>query len=141
MITYFGSFDASAAAQLAATDDSIFNNSNESNQVLASGEISGAHLVFLNLLNAAPGNLTTRDASVIYKDLLAEYGFNPLTDGTFSWFLRVINNGGAQATLLGGAGVQVNGTNTIAAGAFRDFVCTLTSAQTLTIQTVGGGTV
>lgn len=59
-----------------------------------------------------------------------------------SYTLRIINSSaGAFAwTLTAGTDVTITGTATIAQNTFRDFVVTLNSAGTVTVQNVGSGT-
>lgn len=60
----------------------------------------------------------------------------------FTYKLRVINeSSGAFAwTVVGGTGVTVTGTATVAQNTWREFVVTIATATTVTLQNVGTGT-
>jgi hypothetical protein len=60
--------------------------------------------------------------------------------GLNSWVVRIINSGAGAFTLAGGTGVTVNGTATVAQNTFRDFVCTVSLAGLVTMQSAGTGT-
>jgi|SRR5271165_909963 len=59
-----------------------------------------------------------------------------------TYTLTIVNNNTATGviTLTGGTGVTISGTNTIAVGASRSFVVTITSPTTLTITNAMSGT-
>lgn len=105
---------------------------------LAPGAMTGFLCNYLNISAAGAVNITTRTAAQLYADLIAELGQTPPTGWTFEF--EVINNGGGQLTLVGGAGVTINGTATIANGASRWFTVTIVSPNVVTIQNVGSGT-
>ena len=60
----------------------------------------------------------------------------------FTYKLRVVNeSSGAFAwTVAGGTGVTVTGTATVAQNTWREFIVTIASATTVTLQNVGTGT-
>jgi hypothetical protein len=57
-----------------------------------------------------------------------------------SYFLRVINNNTGILTLSGGTGCTINGTATLAASSYRDYVVTITGPTAYALQNVGSGT-
>lgn len=101
-------------------------------------QMSGANDCVLNMTGTlgAGANLTTPTAAAI---LGALFGPNAPVVGS-SWKVRIMNtSGGAFSwTLVGGTGVTVNGTATVAQNTWREFQVTVASATTLTMQNVGG---
>src|SRR5215831_8922637 len=80
-------------------------------------------------------NITTPTAAAI----IAAMG-SPLVGGNYR--LRIINSsGGAFSwTVVAGSGVTINGTATIAQNTWRDFLVTVATASTITMQSIGTGT-
>jgi len=106
--------------------------------VLTAAKLTGAAVdVSLALTGAlaAAANATTDTAADIISAI-------PLAYVGQTYGLRIINNSsGAFAwTIVAGVGVTVNGTATIAQNTFRDFVVTIATATTVTLQSVGVGT-
>jgi hypothetical protein len=102
----------------------------------AVGDLTGVGFdyVAINLNNPLPGVLTTRTASQMFGDIQAAA---PL----MQWLLRIANIGdGAPATIAGGTGVTVKGTQVqnnavpIPDNTFTDFIMTFVDAQTVTMQ-------
>ena len=62
-------------------------------------------------------------------------------NGTYGEVFRLVNTTGQAITVAGGTGVTVSGTATVANNAWRDFIMSPTSASTLTMTNIGGGTV
>lgn len=60
----------------------------------------------------------------------------------FTYKLRVINqsSGAFSWTVAGGTGVTVNGTKTIAQATWREFMVSIATATTITMQSIGTGT-
>jgi hypothetical protein len=56
-----------------------------------------------------------------------------------SYRLRIVSTPGS--TVSAGAGVTITGLNTIATSSWRDYVVTITSPTTITITSVGSGTI
>ena len=89
---------------------------------------------------AAAANATTDTAANIFAAIPQGQAYVG-----YSYVLRIINeSSGAFAwTVVGGTGVTVTGTATIAQDTWRDFLVTVTavgSAPTITLQNVGTGT-
>lgn len=102
------------------------------------GEVCGAQETVLDLTGAlaGAGNITTPTAVAIFAALSgAVVGTN--------WVLRILNNSaGAFAwTLVGGVGVTVLGTATVAQNTWREWLATFTSPVALTMQNMGAGDV
>lgn len=114
----------------AATDTADF--------VATTGQLAGAQLVVLELTGvlAAGANITTPSATDLEATL-------PGALVGQSWVVRLVHSGsGAFAwTLVGGTGVTVAGTATVAQGDWREWLVTLTGAAAITMQSIGGGTV
>lgn len=106
---------------------------------LTVAQMLGAGEVYLSL-TGAPGagfNLTTPTAAAILAQLTQLIGFVPPPN--FTWQFIMNNQTGQTATLVGGTGVTVNGTTTLATGGSRDWLCTLTangSSPAVVIQSV-----
>jgi len=114
------------------------------------GGASGSDFITLNLTGAPGGaaNITTPTALALAQ------GFTQAQVNQ-TWVLRIINTANTAAwTLVGGTGVTVNGTATVATGTWRDFLFTITAitatggvispanitAATITAQSIGSGT-
>lgn len=83
------------------------------------------------------------DTLATATELIAQMGGIALVplDGTYSEPLRILNSTGQTITITTSTGLTLTGTMTIADGAYRDFYLTPTSATTLTVLNVGGGTI
>lgn len=105
--------------------------------VLTAAELTGAPSVTLALTGAlaAGANATTDTAANIIAALAA-----PGVGSTYR--IRIINesSGNFAWTIVGGTGVTVTGTATIAQNTWREFVVTVATATTVTLQNVGTGT-
>lgn len=80
-------------------------------------------------------NITTPSAAAIVAALS-----NPLPGQTYK--LRIVNQsaGNFAGTLVGGSGVTITGTATIAQNTWRDFVVTVTSATAVGVRSIATGT-
>jgi hypothetical protein len=89
---------------------------------------------------ATPGTITTRTAAQMYADLQTAFGYLPAPG--FTYLLRITNaQGSGTLTLAAGTGVTFGiGTYSVAANTFRDFICTVNSATSMTWITSGIGT-
>ena len=106
--------------------------------VLAAAKLTGAAVdVTLALTGALAGaaNATTDTAANIIAAI-------PLAYVGQTYLLTIINeSSGAFAwTVVAGTGVTVTGTATIAQNTWRQFMVTVASATTVTLQNVGTGT-
>ena len=117
-----------------------YADSNAAAHVLTAAELTGAFASVVLALTgalAAAANATTDTAANIVAALPS-----PSVGTTYT--LRVINeSSGAFAwTIVGGAGVTVTGTASIAQNTWRDFIVTVTAVATpaVSLQNVGTGT-
>ena len=59
-----------------------------------------------------------------------------------SYIVRILNIGNSGTwTITGNTGWTISGTATIATGTWREFIVTIATATTLTIQNIGGGSI
>lgn len=134
-----GAFDGSAILDLLSTTlEAQFNTIATQNFTIPANVMSGAGTTVLGCTANGANAVTTRTAAQIYADLQALMGVAPPIG--FSWLFRIVNTGNNTVTLTAGAGVTINGTATAATNTFRDWIVTITSPTTLTIQSVGTGT-
>lgn len=108
--------------------------------VLTAANLTGAAVeVTLALTGAlAAGATATTDTAV---NIIAAIPQAQRFPGN-SYLLTIINEStGAFAwTVAGGTGVTINGTKTIAQNTWRQFLVTLSTATTVTMQSIGTGT-
>ena len=108
---------------------------------LAAQQVSGAAQNYLNLTGtlAAGANAQMPTVASMLAALPTVVQNSPVG---LSFQLRVINSsGGAFAwTVTTNTGWTLNGTMSIAQNTWRDFIVTITSATTATLQAVGTGT-
>lgn len=112
---------------------------NTSSFTAGASQISGAAQVYLALTGTAGAGvaLTLPTVANLIAALPASVINSPVG---LSWQLRIINVATTQTvTVTTNTGWTVSGTATIATTVFRDFVVTITSATTATIQAVGAG--
>jgi hypothetical protein len=99
----------------------------------SAGDMTGAQSVTCNYSNVGANNLTTRTAAQLFADQGAIAG------QTIE--LELMNSSGGTMTLVGGTGVTVNGTATLATNTTRWFAVTFVSAAAVTIQNLGSGAI
>ncbi len=101
---------------------------------LPAGAVTGANWVYLLSSNATPGAQLVRTAAQMLAD-------TPNGAVGMNWTARIINSGAGTLTLTADAGatVTINGTATVPTNTFRDFMFTLNTATTATVQSVGAG--
>lgn len=100
----------------------------------AAGDLTGAAFVSAGYSAVGAANLTTRTATQMFTDMTnAQVGD--------AYVLMITNTSGGTTTLVAGTGVTLTGTMTIATNTTRTFIVTFTAATTLTIQSVGVGTI
>lgn len=114
---------------------------------------AGAHVVPANFITGfltnyvlATGmngvNYTTRTAAQMAADLILQDGY-PFNTGQ-GWEVTIINTGGGTVTLVGGTGVTIVGTATIANNTSRTWLMSWNGAQganaSFTLTNVGSGT-
>lgn len=118
----------------AYTEERIVITTAGTNTTLTPVQVLGGAII----LNAgASGGFTITLPST--SAILTLLGPCILTDGTFSMWLRIQNNNVGQTGTLtvGDASTTLNGTATIATNTVRDFLLTVTSASTITIDNYG----
>lgn len=77
------------------------------------------------------------DTTDTAANIITQFGSN---SGTLK--VRILNTTADVETIAGGTGVTISGNNTIAAGAYRDFLLTMDTANnTVTLTNLGTGTV
>jgi len=122
--------------------EAIYNTAANTSAFTATGQqISGAAQVFLNLTGTlgAGAALTLPTVAALIAALPSAVQANPVG---ITWQLRVINSSsGAFAwTVTTNTGWTLGGTQSVAQNTWRDFVVTITSPTTASIQSVGTGT-
>lgn len=99
----------------------------------AAGDLTGAVEVFAEYSAVGAANLTTRTAA----QMIADAGNVQTND---AYVVRIINTSGGTTTLVGGTGVTITGTATMATSTWRGFLVTFTGASAMTFQNIGAGT-
>lgn len=114
---------------------------------------AGAHVIPPNLVHGAlqnyiavtgvgAANYTTRTAAQMAADLVAQIGY-PFNAST-GWEVTFTNTSGGQFTLVGGTGVTITGTATVANNASRTYFVTWNGASgaaaAFTFTNVASGT-
>lgn len=99
----------------------------------AAGDLTGALQVTAEYSAVGAANLTTRTAAQMFADAAAVVGQ--------TYELAIMNSSAGTTTLVGGTGVVITGTATIAASAVRWFLVKFVSATSVTLQNLGAGSV
>lgn len=138
--TNFGSFTQDAFSQMLLEQEQ-FTTTAQVGGTIAANVMTGGQETFILCTGNGANGLTTRTAAQMYADLTAQLGIAP--PAGYSYFLRIAQQGNNTITLTGGTGVTINGTpaSTILTATFRDFVVTINSPTTMTMQSVGAGDV
>lgn len=112
-----------------------FSTLNATTGSLPAGAVTGARKVVLQSTNAVPGAQLVRTAAQMLADI-------PNSAPGFSWEVRIVNTGAGVFTLTtdAGATVTLTGTMTIAQNTWREFLFTLVTPTTATVQQIGTGT-
>lgn len=112
-----------------------FSTINVTTGTLAAGNASGAAFVSLTSTNATPGNQAMRTVAQVLAD-------SPGLSVGHAYMLRVTNTGAGTFTLATDGSTQftMTGTMTVPQNTTRDFVVTINTATTGTVQAVGTGT-
>jgi len=135
---HVGAYDQSAISDIVSSQCQATSLALTAASTLPQGAITGALDVLLISTGANPGNQTTRTAAQMYADLTAALGFQP--QNGFQYFLRIVHQGAGTLTLVAGTGVSLGtGTTSIATTGNRDYVVTVNSPTSITIQTTGSG--
>lgn len=113
-----------------------FSTINVTTGTLAAGNASGAAFTSLTSTNATPGAQAMRTVAQVLADTTG------LSVG-MAYVLRVTNTGAGTFTLATDGSTQftMTGTMTVAQNTFRDFIVTISTATSGTVQSVGVGTI
>lgn len=125
-----------SVTQLTDMPATKYGTMNATTGSLAAGALTGAESVYLLSTNATPGAQLVRTAAQMLADL-------PNGQVGQTWTARIINSGAGTLTLTtdAGATVTMTGTMTVLTNTWRDFVLTINTATTATVQSVGTGTI
>lgn len=108
------------------------SNASAGASTMAQGDITGAGVCGAQYTGIGAAALTTRTAAQIIADAaLSGFGVGD------SWLVIITNTNAGTLTVTAGAGVTVNGTATVAQNTGRIFVCTITGAAAVTLQSQG----
>lgn len=99
----------------------------------AAGDLTGATDTICNYSAVGAANLTTRTAAQMIADAGMVVGQG--------YVVEIMNSSGGTTTLVGGTGVTINGTATIATTVARWYAVTVNSATTMTFQNLGSGSI
>lgn len=126
---------STAFAPVGVQPNTVLNHLNATTGSLPAGAITGGPVVTLKSTGATPGAQLVRTAAQMLADV-------PGGQVGMTWNLRITNTGAGTLTLTadGGATVTLVGTMTVPQNTTRDFVCTINTATTATIEAVGVGT-
>ena len=97
------------------------------------GHLSGSAITVATYSAVGAANLTTRTAVQMVAD-------STLTTGS-TYLVAIRNTSGGTTTLVGGTGVTISGTATMATNTYRLFAVTVQSATALTFTSIGSGSV
>jgi hypothetical protein len=138
----FGTFTAAAAAQLLALFGTYYSTfaAGVVAGTIPANVLTGALDVFLASAATTPGNQTTRTAAQLWADAVAQFG-TFLTDPAIQtnglqYTLSIAQTGAGTFTLVGGTGVTIVGTATIAQNAIAQYIVNLTPS-TATFTYIG----
>jgi hypothetical protein len=139
----FGSFSTETWQQIIAFLGSLYSTfaAGVTTGTIAAGVLTGALNVYLNSAATTPGNQTTRTAAQLWADACAAAGValtgQWLPNG-LTYTLIITQTAAGTLTLVGGTGVTITGTATVAQNTTRTFVVNLTpTAATFTSVDVG----
>jgi hypothetical protein len=142
-VVNFGAFTYGTLSQMLAVFGTQYNTfaAGITTGVIPANVLTGALDVFLVSAATTPGNQTTRTAVQLFADAAAQFGVS-LTDPALinglQYTLTISQSGANTFTLVGGTGVTIVGTATIATNTNRQFVVNLTpTAATFTSVAAG----
>jgi len=129
----FGAFQAISNANLLAPERSPITTAGTSTTLTTAQLLSGGIILAAGASGGFTINLPTTAA------IIAAMGTCVLTDGTFSMWVRIKNDGVGQTgtVTVGDASTTLNGTATIATNTVRTYLLTVTSKTTLTLDNFG----
>lgn len=111
----------------------LTSNATSGATTAAAGDLTGAAITVATYSAVGAANLQTRTATQMVTDA-------GLTTGS-TYLLVIRNTSGGTTTLTNGTGVTLTGTMTMATNTYRLFAVTVQSATTLTITSLGSGSV
>lgn len=138
VLALVGAAAAQAANTFSAAPAYYASNAATSSTTVTANQmgLNGVSVLDMTGTLGAAGNLTTPTAAAILAN-------NPNVPDGGQYLLRIINETAATNawTVVGGTGVTVSGTATVAAASWTDFVVTFNrTAGTVTMQRAGSGT-
>lgn len=109
-----------------------FTSINVTTGTLSANDASGAYVTHLTSTNATPGSQAMRTVAQVLAD-------TPGLAVGMSYYLRILNIGAGVFTLATDASTQftMTGTMTIATANMREFIVTIVSGTTGTVQSLG----
>jgi len=123
-----------------------FSTTSQASGTVAASQLAGASEVYLSQSGATA--LTTDTAANIIAQVLSAIqtnaqGSQPTVSQLqgFTYTLYIRNTNAGTLTLSAGTGVTITGTATLATTVERQFMVTVTSPTTITLQDLGGATV
>lgn len=102
-------------------------------QTLTAAMVAGADKVEHESTGGATPSLTTPTA-------VAMIAGQPNAQVGQTWILRVINTNSGNTTLLAGVGVTINGDAVLATATWAEYLVTVATGTTITMQFIGSGT-
>jgi hypothetical protein len=96
----------------------------------AVGDLTGAEECVLKVTAVGAANYTTRTAAQMFADIPGCYV-------GFSWMIFVKNTNAGTTTIVGGTGVTITGTATVAQNTTRILQATFTGASALALESLG----
>jgi hypothetical protein len=135
----FGAFTAATLAQILALVGTYFSTfaAGVTTGTIPANVLTGALDVFLQSAATTPGNQTTRTAAQLWQDAVNQFG-TAINDPAIStnglqYTLTIAQTGAGTLTLVGGTGVTITGTATVAQNTTRQYIVNLTpTAATFT---------
>lgn len=133
VLVYFSARESGEdiALQQSRTPFAQYVSISAGNGTLAAGNMEGA--LDCTLATSGATAMTTRTAAQIFANI-------PGAQVGMTYLLRVYNTNAGTLTLTGGTGVTITGTATIAANVWRDYLVTINTTTTITLQNLGSGT-
>lgn len=126
--TNLGTFNLNAWQQVMANCGAQVNtDATAGAHTLAANLCHGFMQNYLTCSAVGAANLTTRTAALMAADLLAQLG-QQMAAGS-AWEFTILNTNAGTLTLVGGTGVTISGTATVAQNVSRTWVVTYNGAQ------------
>lgn len=134
-VDFFCAVAGTWITQLPVRGSQYVKNTTSGVTTSAAGDLTGIGVAYVSAEYSAVGaaNLTTRTATQMVADGALQVGD--------SYVLEIVNTSGGTTTLVGGTGVTITGTATMATNSTRRFNVKVNTATTITLQSVGVGTI